>query len=343
MATRTSIAHKSGMLSVESRLAPLKRFSTLATIALLIWSAALESAFFYTGFADMLGSKTLAIAITGLLVILLESSKFYFGAFAFRFIVQGWLKEGWAYRLAFMIVLPLSIAVFAGSIFLNTKGSPQIAEFFTSQAPKPGHEANLTSIDAYYDGRQATLALEKENALNIKRKGKPTYQATVLLSQIQEQSNRIEIQRDSALARAQRQYSTLLSLSNSKAKDWGTWLSRFGGFGEGLTLFFLLFIEVYDKARQAPPEKQTTKMKPANASHRQKTRQIETVTQAQERIAAEVWHENKSYPPSRFKDWLDKVEHRSKESATASARLRNSQRHQEMLVSWNNFMSQAKA
>ncbi len=341
MPTRTSIAHNSGMLSVESRLAPLKRFATIAIIALLIWSASLEAAFFYSGFVEMLGTQTMAITVTALLVLLLEGCKFYLGAFAFRFIVQGWLKEGWAYRMAFVIVLPLSIAVFAGSIFLNTKGAPQIAAFFTSHASKPDL-VNLDSINAYYDGRQASLKVEKGNALTIKRKGKPTYQATLLLSQIQEQSNRIEIQRDSASARTQRQNAMLYSQSTTKAKDWGTWLSRFGGFGEGLTLFFLLFIEVYDKARQVSSGNQATKKKPASTSRRQKNLQVKTTTQTQELVAAEVFYDNKSYPPSRFKDWLDKVEHRSRESATSSARFRNGQRHAEMLVSWNNYTSQAK-
>ncbi|MCC6725552.1 MAG: hypothetical protein IT258_13675 [Saprospiraceae bacterium] len=329
-------------MTVESRLSPLKRFATLAVIALLIWSAALESAFFYTGFVEMFGNLPVVITVTTLLVLLLEGAKFYFGAFAFRFLVQGWLKEGWTYWMAFLIVIPLCIAVYFGSIYLNINGAPQIAVFFTSRTVKPALEI-LDATDAYYDARQATLAVEKENALSIKRKGKPTDQATVLLSQIQEQSNRIEIQRDSALARAQRQNTMLLSQSTSKTKEWGTWLSRFGGFGEGLTLFFLLFIEVYDKARQAPSEKQTTKRKPANASHRQKIRQIDTANHAQELVAAGVWYENKSYPPSRFKDWLDKVEHRSRESATASARLRNSQRHAEMLASWDSYIGQAKA
>lgn len=342
MPTRTPIAHNSGFITVESRLAPLKRFATLAVIALLIWSAALEFAFFYTGFVEMLGNTIVALTITMLLVLLLEAAKFYLGAFAFRFIVHGWLKEGWAYRLAFMIVLPLSIAVFVGSIFLNTKGAPQVATFFNSHTHKPDL-VNLDTINIYFDNCQASLREEKENALNIKRKGKPTYQATLLLSQIQEQSNRIEIQRDSTLARAQRQNALILSQSNSKATDWGTWLSRFGGFGEGLTLFFLLFIEVYDKARQAQSNKQTTKKETTSSCLRQKIRQFNTAIHAQKLVATGVLHENKSYLPSRFKDWLDKVEHRSRESATPSARLRNSQRHAEMLASWNSYMGQAKA
>jgi hypothetical protein len=227
-------------------------------------------------------------------------------------------------------------------MYINIKGAPQIAAFFTSHAPKPG-QASLTAIDAYYDSRQAALTLEKEKILNIKRKSNPTHQATLLFSQIQEQSNHIEIQRDSAMVRAQRQNVMLLSQSANKAKDWGTWLSRFGGFGEGLTLFFLLFIEVYDKARQAQSNKQTTKKKPFGTSHRQKIRQLDTANHVQELVAVGVWYENKNYPPSRFKDWLDKVEYRSKESATASARLRNSQRHAEMLASWSSYINQTKA
>jgi hypothetical protein len=325
--------------AVEHRLLPLKRFALAAALILLLWSAFLETSFFFSGFQEMLNNSVSALTLTLLLVMLIESSKFYLGAYAFRFMVQGWLKEGWSYRLAFLIVLPLCVAVYFGSIYLNVKGAPKVASFFTHKTQNIELEP-LDSINRYYDQRQASLKAEKETAQTIRHRGKITYHATLLLTKLQDQAMSIELQRDSALARAQRRNERVLAQSVQSPRDWGKWLSKLGGYGETMTLFFLFFMEVYDKARQENNNVQTTTS--PRKKRRQKKRQKRAAQPSPEMAGTRVWYNDKPYPPSRFRDWLAKVERRSKDSATASARQRNRHRYSEMQIAWNNYQRQSR-
>ena len=223
------IQRKEGMAgksAFEVRLLPLKRFALISTICLLIWSGFLETSFFFSGFESMLKNPIPAWMLTVLLVLILEGSKFFFGAFTFRFLVRGWLKEGWHYWLAFLLVLPLCVMVFSGSIYLSIKGAPEVVVFFTRETQPPELE-NLDNINQYFNERISKLEREKEQVLTIRQRGRVTYHATLLLTKLQDQANSVELQRDSALNRAHRKNVMALAQTNQDIQAWGTCFSSF--------------------------------------------------------------------------------------------------------------------
>jgi hypothetical protein len=320
--------HQAMADSMEVRLLPLKRFATGATLVLLLWSASLETAFFYAGFKQMLSSNLAAIVIALVLALLLESLKYFSGTFAFRFLVRRWLGDGWHYVLAFMVVLPLCIASFVGSIFLSIRGAPLVASFYSEQGSQL-NLVNLDSINIYFDARQKQLTKEKEAAIQIKKRGRTTSQATLWLTQIQSQSNSIEVQRDTALTQAKRVNNLLLANKKGASKNWGTWLSRFGGYGEMLTLFFLFFVEVFNSAKLPVSPRQASTIVKSDKRGKRK-RQVSSLRHPPDFVNDKLVYNGREYPLPRFLDWLKKVEQRASESATESARRRNQARHSEM-------------
>ena len=81
---------------------------------------------------------------------LVELGKYFLGSYTIRFMVQGWLKLGWNYILGFIIILPITIALYFGSIYMSINGAPMITSFISNQTQK-GHTANIDSIQQVYN------------------------------------------------------------------------------------------------------------------------------------------------------------------------------------------------
>ena len=262
------IIQKNERLTFRIRLKGLRRFVMLGLGLLLLWSASTESLFLFSGFYEMSSSLALSILGVFLVVALLEGGKFFFGSYLLLFLTQGWIKDGWLYRLTFIVLIPICIGLYWGSYYLSVNGAPQIADFIHTNT-KQLELVDTDSITQYYDQRIAALQKEISTTKDIKWKGTTTNTATKLALEFQAQVNELEVQKKSDLETANTNNNKRLQKDENKNVNWGLWLSKFGGYGELLTIVFLLFIELYDRASylELPHQKQKPKQPHNNAQN----------------------------------------------------------------------------
>ncbi len=241
------IVKKSETLSLNKRLYPIHQFASAGLILFLIISALTEILFIYSLTFSTFHHHYLALGISIVGTTCLEIFKFHSGHFFFRFIVQGWLKDGILYIICFIIFGLFCISIFGLSFYLSVNGAPKIVSFYAEQTANI-ELIDVDSIQLKFDQKITPLLKDKKEAGNIKWKGTTTQHATKLSSKIQDQINAIELQRDSAISRANKENDSKNKKFDSIIKDNGNWLSGFGGISEVFTLLLLLFLEVYDKA-----------------------------------------------------------------------------------------------
>ncbi len=241
------IKTKNEKLTFRIRLKALKRFALVALSLLLLWSATTETLFLFSGFYSITNSLLFTTLGIGVLVVLLEGGKFFFGTFALLFITQGWLKDGILYILTFLVLLPTTVGLFWGSYYMSVNGAPDIAIFVKAQTSSI-QLVNSDSINQVYDTRVSQLQTKIDSAQNIKWRGTTTKTATKLSIAFQNQINQVEQQRQASLLSAVNTNTKTLEKMYKHTNNWGTWLSRFSGYGEILTIIFLLFLELYDRA-----------------------------------------------------------------------------------------------
>lgn len=241
------IKTKNEKLSFRLRLKSLKQFARIAVFLLLFWSATTESLFLYSGFYEITSSICTTVLGVLLIVVLLEGGKYFFGTFAILFLTQGWIKDGALYILTYIVLLPTTIGLFYGSYYMSVMGAPKIAQFVKSQTSTP-QLINTDSINKIYDARIVLLQGKIDSTQNIKWKGVTTKTATKLAIAFQDQIIQLENQRKNSLKIAQKTNEKQAKNEISSTALWGRWLSRFGGTSEFLTIVFLLFLELYDRA-----------------------------------------------------------------------------------------------
>ena len=296
----------------QKRLRPLKRFIGMLVIILLFWSALTESLFLFSGFLNITDVPELSAVLTLLFITIIECCKYFLGTYCFRFLTHGWLRDGMRYVLSFLIILPLSIATFYASIYLSVNGAPQVVEFVKEQTT-PEFIINKDSIHSRYDTLAAKIELDKANAKKTTWRGVTTTHATVLLQKYEDRLSDIEVQRENALGEARRKEQEAKNDFSDDSEYWGDWFARFGGYGEGLTLLLLFFLEVYHRAVYKEKE-----LLLAFQNEKLETERNEDET---ERNTNETERSERSDSPKRNAETISEVEIESTESVPISTEV----------------------
>ncbi len=355
----------------QKRLRPLKRFIGMLVIILLFWSALTESLFLFSGFLNITDVPEISAALTLLFITIIECCKYFLGTYCFRFLTHGWLRDGMRYVLSFLIILPLCVATFYASIYLSVNGAPQVVEFVKEQTT-PEYIINTDSIHARYDTLVARVELDKANAKKTTWRGVTTNHATVLLQKYADRLSDIEVQRENALSNARKKEQEAKNDFNHDSEYWGDWFARFGGYGEGLTLLLLFFLEVYHRAvykekelllslqnEKIETERNTDKTERSERSDSPK-RNVEASPEIEVEIVESVPIEaetvpiqngtdedternvpersldfaGKTYTELQFKDFIRKVKYRTKNNKTELGRAKNEALLTEILAVW---------
>ncbi len=310
--------------NIFSELKPLYHFISFSTILLLIWSATTGSIFIYAGFENISQKWEYALPPTLLVVLFLETSKYYLGTYTFKFIFNGWLKRLGQHTFIFLIILPLSVVIFYSSFYLSRNGAPMISEFIAKK--------NITlppvkrdSINEYYDVKLNAIALKIEEAQNTKWNGITTKHGANLAIELQKQANAIEEQKRKNLELAIRSHSLELDELATDTQTWGDWLAKFGGLGELLTLLFLAFKQSFNRGISN------------NSSQSKDNESLDHDVDEKPSNCKEIHFNGKSYSITQFKDRMNKTRKRAESSKTEKARKRNNDRYEEMTSIWNDY------
>ena len=109
--------------TLKQRLHPLVIFVRVLVAVLLAWSAGNGFLFVSAVLREFADSQWLAIAGGLAFAVLFEAGKYFFGAFTLRSLIRCWWREEFLYRFALLLLLPITVAWFAGSYWLSTQGS----------------------------------------------------------------------------------------------------------------------------------------------------------------------------------------------------------------------------
>lgn len=211
-----------------------------------LYSIFTEGSFLYSHFSESFTSSYLAMFVTALLVIAIESGKFWFGKEFFDDAFDGQYQLGRYYLASFFIKLVGFILFLGGSAYLSIKGSPTVASFYIEKS-RPLELVDIAAIDTDYDGRIAAIAQTEEAGKAMTWKGKVVSDGRDLLKSAQEQKNLLEQQRIAAKDDARLENDRRRTDYQTREEKSGGWFTNFAGIGEIITFCILLFLGNYEK------------------------------------------------------------------------------------------------
>jgi len=310
--------------SFRYRLRPFYYFTNILIVLLLLWSGLTESLLLWSGFWEVTEHWWVTLLFTALLVLLIEITKYFTGTYFFKMLSHGWLREGKSYRLAFIMLLPMTIGVYFASVYLSVKGAPQVIAFIKSE-PKAVDLVNLDSIHQQFNRQIGQVQADKENAKQTTWRGITTQAATELLHKYEDRIARLEAEKQNAILAAEWQNAGQQSNNQKDIAYWGSWLQRFGGFGECITLLLLYFTQIYlysiyqEDAVFLP--------------------EVETKPRRKRKFTLEdpIEYEGKSYKAYILLDWMNKAKHRANHNKTAKSRTFNRKRYQSLKHLLDNY------
>ena len=213
----------------------------------IIWSVATEISFLGTEFYNMTNSLFWTAIGTTLLVSLVELSKLLVGTAFFKFLTNGWLKDGGYYQIYFVPTLIWALLAYGGSVFMSINGAPSISKNISSYTNEIDL-INLDSINQHFNARLLPYQDIIEHSKNTKWKGSITRDAMKSINKNTEIIESLETQRISAIQQAETENKERQSETASDVSEWGLWLKGFGGVGEGIQVLCLLMLSIYNRA-----------------------------------------------------------------------------------------------
>lgn len=228
--------------TVRQRLRPLVLFIRVLVLVLLTWSAGNGILFASAALRELTDDQSYAVAGGLAFVILFESGKCFFGTYTLRMLIRRWWQEGFLYRFALILLIPVTAAWFAGSYWLSTHGSLEGLRLCFS---KPASEMrnNAPPVQPNTDIEAMRMARDSAYRQALSRSAPRT--AARLFMAFQSEITRLETQQ----AEVQQQQKTQSDQREQQLKNRFetvlNWLSHFGGWSEVLTLLLLVFLEMY--------------------------------------------------------------------------------------------------
>lgn len=228
--------------TLKQRLRPLVLFIRILVVVLLTWSAGNGFLFVSAALREFADNQWYAIAGGLAFAVLFEAGKYFFGAFTLRALIRCWWREGFLYLFALILLLPITVAWFAGSYWLSTQGS---MEGLRLQRTKPAPEMRKEVLPAQPNADLETLRMARDSAYRQALSHSAPRTATRLFMAFQGEISRLETQhaemqqqeKVESVQRGQELKTRLETVLN--------WLSHLGGWSELLTLLLLVFLEMY--------------------------------------------------------------------------------------------------
>lgn len=245
-----------------------------------------------------MGDTGVAWVITFLIVFLIELPKFILGKGAIDDIQAGVFSEGGAKLSIFIIKVLGFIAVMVFSVTLSIKGGPVLNEAFRKQY-KPV-EAEYISIEEINDRYDAEALPYQEKIANFSKttwKGKIVGDARKMIMKEQDFIAGIEARRNSELAAAVEENTKRRADYDEKTEINGSWAMGFAGLGEGICIFCLIFIGIYDDGIKAQA-KSTPSQRPLPSQPDQMAFILEEIKKLQNNQGNNVFKQiaNQSHP-----------------------------------------------
>lgn len=222
-----------------------------------IFSALTEGGHVYLRMQTSMGSGFAAIAVTVILILIIEGLKYLLGKGAIDDIQAGVFSESGAYRAAFAVKVLGFIGVMAFSITLSIQGAPELNRHLReSSQPVQAKEVSLDSINQQYD---QTILPHRDNIATYEQttwKGKIVSEARQMILAEQKAIELIEARRSEELALAREENKQINAAYATRTTENGQWAMGFAGLGEVVCLFCLIFIGIYDDGLAREAEKQ---------------------------------------------------------------------------------------
>lgn len=213
---------------------------------LLLWSIITEFGFFGTEFFGMSQSVAIAGLGAGVLIAIIEVGKYATGKLMVKFLVHGWLKDGFHYKIIFIPLSLFCVMLFGASFYTSINGAGRGSENLRAMTTKVKHDLiNIDAIKAEFATEllpyQATVAKAQKTTW----KGSMTKEAVKLAKSQAPIIQGIQARKDSTLLAAQKQNAAKLEEEKAKGQNFGLWLKGFGGLGELLQLVCYTLLGIY--------------------------------------------------------------------------------------------------
>ena len=219
-----------------------------------VFSALTEGGHVLLRMQTSMGGGIAPIAVTAILVLIIEGLKYLLGKGAIDDIQAGVFSESGAHRAAFTVKALGFMGVMAFSIMLSIQGAPELNRHLREQyQPVQASEVSLDSINQQYDQE---ILPHRNNIATYERttwKGKIVSEARRMILAEQKAIETIEARRNEDLALARADNQQINADYAARTQENGQWAMGFAGLGEIVCLFCLIFIGIYDDglAREA--------------------------------------------------------------------------------------------
>lgn len=214
-----------------------------------VFSAVTEGGHILIRARAMLGEGWVPMAITLILVIMIESLKYFLGKGTVDDLQANPFSEGGAALAAFTVKTLGFLAIMTFSVMLSVNGAGVMNDYFRKTVKPVTSEVGYLDESAIIARYDQELLPHRENIkqyAEIKWKGTITVDARRMIRAEQRQIDQIIAARDTELARARANNDEMKTTWVSDTQENSSYAMGFAGLGEAICLFCLIFIGVYD-------------------------------------------------------------------------------------------------
>jgi len=198
----------------------------------------------YVNFQNFISITFVSVVIAIAIALLLEVGKYHFSDAAFDGLRAGDYEDE-DRRGAFFLAALGTVCFVGMCLYFDWKGAPVVAEYVKKQTAPPTL-VDLDAINAEYDSR---IAIEEEQS---KRAAKMTWKGAIitdgrkLLAKTQENKDRIEAQREEAIARANETNGLAITDFEQEHQTSGFWMRGIILLATIAQIICLWFVAIYN-------------------------------------------------------------------------------------------------
>lgn len=214
-----------------------------------VFSAITEGGHILIRSRAMLGDGWIPVAVTIILVVMIESLKYFLGKGTVDDLQANPFSEGGASLAAFSVKALGFMAIMTFSVMLSVQGAGVMNDYFRKTVQPVTSEAGYQDEAAILARYDQELLPHRDNIRQyqtIKWKGTITVDARRMIRAEQQQIDKIIAARDIELARARDNNDEMKSTWAADTEENHSYAMGFAGLGEAICLFCLIFIGVYD-------------------------------------------------------------------------------------------------
>jgi len=214
-----------------------------------VFSALTEGGHIYLRSKAALGEGIAATVVTAILVVLIETLKFFLGKGSVDDLQANPFSQGGSVLAAFFVKVLGFVAVMAFSVSLSVKGAGVMNDYMRKHYQPVTQEADYVdeaAIIARYDQELLPHRQNIQQYQQIRWKGTITVDARRMISSEQAQIDKILAARDVEIARVRANNDDLKGAWKAETEENHGYAMTFAGVGEVICLLALIFIGIYD-------------------------------------------------------------------------------------------------